>query len=245
MTQKCVSLVMRNFYWLTILALFSCTSSIDGAGKHGASPEADASIPGMIPLQCEELLQKSQAWGYTPGEVWSLQSEEQATDMADFFSRFTFVPAPTALFYQEWMTQPASSSEDAAKDRMERFTKAQICDVPLASTFLQGLVRYKWKKEQKDLIRKSLLSFVLNQQARVAPLAVRAMVLDVMEKSYKQGLLRLTQANFSKVRAQIEKAWQMNEKSEALMLATELATLRELKISDEIRHSISQMLPLP
>ena len=58
---------------LGLLLLVSCSTSsplAPPAGSLPPPPEGDTSAPGMIPPECEKLLDKSQAWGFQPDGRW-------------------------------------------------------------------------------------------------------------------------------------------------------------------------------
>lgn len=211
-----------------------------------ASPEADLSAPGMIPAECEALLQKSEEWGYHPGETWKPSGQEQAVEVATFFGSFTLVPESSSRFWNSWINDSLSSSEAAAAKKMELLARAQICDISLATTFLRGIIQYKWPKDSVDA-KNFAHHFLLNQQARTTPLIVRALTIEILEESARKKFVTINKGNsIHTLRTKLEKARNTLELGQdQSSIAAEKSFRRELELSEELRREIAKFLALP
>lgn len=233
-----------------LIFLLGCSHTIPTEQKKSeakqTSPEADLSAPGMIPAECETLLQKSEEWGYHPGETWKPSGLEQAIEVANFFTSFTLVPESSSKFWNSWSNDSLSSSESAAAKKMELSARAQICDISLATTFLRGVIQFKWPKdsvEPKSFAHK----FLLNQQARTTPLIVRALTIEILEESARKKYVTLNKGtSIHTLRTKLEKARNALEVGqEQSSLAAEKSFRRELELSEELRREIAKFLALP
>jgi hypothetical protein len=222
---------------LSILFLFSACSSqepvkgqvfeeqLGTAAKPSKALKEDSvsTAPGMIPADCEALLNKSQAWGYVPGQKWKAQSPEQMMEVARFFGDFRLVPTATSEAIRAWEAGgPALGPE------------AQLCDVFLSQTFLQALIDYSWGKAERLEAGKQLHRFLLNQQALTLPLAHRSLSAQVYVRAVKKGLLPGSHAAANGLGAWLEKE---------MVAATD--EKKEQALSGKIRNRLGALLPLP
>jgi hypothetical protein len=211
----------------------------------GLQEDSSVVAPGMIPAECESLLQKSQVWGYIPGEKWKPRSLAQAVEVAEFFASYQAVPEATAQVYQHWLQEPVPGSEEEAQASLGRFSRAQSCDPFLAQTFLDGLIKFSWPRSEREKAGNSLLRFLLNQQARVAPLVTRAVSFQVLAEGRKHKLLS---GSFVRARSLIQ--WLERERDKLSpagpgALASWQALRKELELSNRAREKLSSELPLP
>lgn len=232
--------------WLSLL-LAGCAATSDGLVPPTPvdliSPEADLTAPGMIPVECEALLQKSQSWGYRPGEKWRPQNIEVAKDAATFLASFSLVPENTHRFYTAWETQEASKTLEEATKQLQLLERAQVCDSNLALAILDGLMQFQWPKADKVEAGKNIHRFILNQQARKSFLMQRAISIQVMDLAYQKGFLAGSRANLVPVRKKLEKMSSLELTKNPLN--SETIYRNELRSSDEIRADLSRLLPLP
>jgi len=234
------------------LLLVACTSSpvdpnapADESAGMLPSPEADVTAPGMIPAECESLLQKSEEWGYIPGQAWKPANPEQALAVAKFFSSFRLVSQAGSDFFHAIQSTaiPAGSETEAAT----KLSQVQVCDSNLAASYLDALTAYRWPAANKSEAAGYLHQFVLNQQAVVLPLASRFVVLRVYQNAASRGLLRGGQPQVAKsLQGSMLKEMGKIVPAEPVSPADVIArTKRELTLSEEIRAKLSRMLPLP
>lgn len=234
-----------------LLAAFlaACTSApvpapapVDGALP---SPEADVSAPGMIPVECESLLQKSQEWGYVPGQTWRPASPAQAQEVARFFGGFRLVSQAGSDFFHAFLSNeiPAGQESEAA----QKLSKVQVCDSNLTMSFLEALISYRAPADVRAEISANLHRFVLNQQAVMLPFIPRFVSLSVYQKAAARGLLKGGQAQAAKnLQASMEKRRVgLFGKEPANPVELVNLTKQELKFSEEIREKLSRLLPLP
>lgn len=215
-------------------------------------PKEEAKLPqdtpGMIPLECEALLQQSQVWGFRPGEKWSPKNREQKLEVAEFFSRFHLVPESSSNFFRSWMNAPLSSTEAQAKKRMENLQKALICDVNFTLYFLDGIIASN-PKEDRAIVRGHLLSFLLNQQGRTSNLLARSASLQVFEKAVRRGYFRGNQKRLADLQKKVVRALDavsMPEQEAAnLYLSLEKNMQADFALSESIREELAKELPLP
>lgn len=226
------------------------TPSSEKANPPAAAEAEDNATPGMIPAACESLLQKTQEWGYRPGEKWKPSSAEQALAAADFFASFTLVPDSSSRALQSWMSDSASSSQGQAAEAMKKVETLQFCDHTLAMVFLEGVLNFRWPKEERARVGKSLQRFILNQQSRTSLLESRAVTVHVLKTAREKKLVTGSAASAGRIRAEIQKAKsaispvEMTE-SEVNELSAEKNFRKELAFSEQIRDRLSRELPLP
>jgi hypothetical protein len=210
----------------------------------------DNSAPGMIPASCETLLQKSQDWGFKPGEKWKPASKEQALEVADFFASFTLVPEPTSRALRTWSNSSVSSNEAEATEAMKKIESMQFCDHTLAMVFLDAVLNYNWPQKLRDKAGKDLTQFILNQQSRVSLLESRAVTIHALKNAREKHLVSGPSANVAKLRIEIQRAKaalapvQITE-TVPNELDVERNLRKELAFSENIRERLSRELPLP
>ncbi|MGZ3695938.1 MAG: hypothetical protein ACXWQO_17770 [Bdellovibrionota bacterium] len=215
-----------------------------------AEPSDNGTPPGMIPASCEALLQKSEEWGYKPGEKWKPASPAQALEVADFFASFTLVPEPTSRALHTWMNSSASSTPLEAKDAMKKIEAMQFCDHTLAMVFLEAILKYQWPRAAKAQAARDFSQFILNQQSRASLLESRAVTIHVLKNAREKHLLPGSTTNVAKLRIEIQKAKaalapvQIAE-SEPSDLDTEKSLRKELAFSENIRERLAREIPLP
>lgn len=211
--------------------------------------ETEASAPGMIPSSCESLFQKANEWGYTPGNRWKPASSEQALAVADFFADFTLVPDASSRAYREWMNEAPAKSRAEAKASLKKLETIQVCDLGMTMFFLEALLKYPWPKAMRDQVGKDLHRFVLNQQARTAPLGPRALTVHVLQGAREKRLMPGSAAAAAKVRNEVQAAKLSiapgEAKPEDLEWAIEKSLRKELQLSEAIREKLGQQLPMP
>lgn len=200
--------------------------------RHQTDQAVDA--PGMIPADCEALLNKSQAWGYLPGQKWKPASAEQAMDAAKFFSTFRLVPLSLSDALRGFDNGGAAPAAEL-----------QPCDPFLAQTFLEGVIAYKWGKAERLEAGKHLHRFLLNQQNLHLPLLHRAVASDAFVEATKAGLVPGSHA-----KAKAFQDWMKKEVAAlpqaAVGTAEDLKILRRhLALSGKIRDKLGALLPLP
>ncbi len=241
----------RKLAWLALaVALAGCSSSTSvptPAAK--PSPEEDPRAPGMIPKDCETLLNKSQEWGYTAnGNKWKPASQAQALEVAQFFSTFHLVPQSTSNFTDAWLSESRPAAEQEAAKSLERLNRAQTCDLLLAHKILLGLVHYKWSAENRERAAGYLHSFTVNQQARISPALARAVQLDVLGHMAQRRLIRADAGTIKNLRA-----WFDAETAKIAKRAQDVKTSHEQwelsreewQISEQAREKLGRILPLP
>lgn len=233
------------------LTLVGCAGSAPEApppSATGEAPEPEApEFSGIIPPECQKLLDKSQDWGYVPGQRWKPNSVKQATEVLQFFGDFHFVPQRTADLYRIFLTSgPLPGAEPEAKALFGRYSKLQVCDGMLAQNFLEGLVAYPWPKNQEREVQTELFQFVLNQQARVMPFSPRLIALEVHRKALAKGYARGNMAELKAVIAQAEAGRKKIYGAEPKTALEQLQNLRaELALSEQLRERLARSLPLP
>jgi len=242
---------MPKALWaLAALFLASCASEpLVTKAPEVVSPEADHGAPGMIPPECEALLQKSQEWGYRPGERWQASSDERALEVVEFFSSFFLVPENSARYYRAWLMDEAPKTEEDARRRVDLLLRAQSCDAVLAMVFLDGVLDHRFiSASNRSKAGEGLLRFVLNQQARSSHLFARAVSVHVTEKAKQKKLMPGPAAAIRPIRAMIEKhraSFQASAGTEPSSIDLERATRQELAFADSLRDQLSRHLPLP
>ncbi|MGE3262861.1 MAG: hypothetical protein AB7K68_13855 [Bacteriovoracia bacterium] len=246
---------MRKLTALATALLLCACASAPTSGKKAFVPAAandpsDNATPGMIPAACESLLQKSQEWGYRPGEKWKPANKEQALEVADFFALFTLVPEASSRALHTWMNMPPSVSVNEARDSMKKIETMQFCDHTLAMVFLDAILNYRWPSAMKAQAGKDFTQFILNQQSRTSLLESRAVTIHVLKGARGKRLIPGSTNNVAKLRIDIQKAkaalapLQITE-TEPSELDTEKNLRKELAYSENIRERLSRELPLP
>jgi|GEM_PF-6516062 len=192
-------------------------------GKTAGKEDSVSTAPGMIPADCEALLNKSQAWGYVPGQKWKAASPEQMMEVAKFFGEFRLVPVATSEAIRLWEAGgPALGPE------------SQLCDVFLSQTFLQAAIDFSWGKAERLEAGKQLHRFLLNQQALTLPLAHRALAAQAYVSSVRRGLMPGSHAKAKELGTWLEKE---------MIAATD--EKKEQALSGKIRNRLGALLPLP
>lgn len=204
----------------------------------------------MIPKDCEALLNKSQEWGYvaTGNENWKPASSAQGLEVAQFFSTFHLVPESTARFTSAWMQESTPASEEAAHKSLEKMSRAQTCDLLLSHKLLLGLLKYRWSEADRKKASAYLHSFVLNQQARIAPSLARAVQLDVLGRMAQKHMIRADAKAVKNVQT-----WFDSETAKGLKKAGDVKSeldqwnlsREELQLSEQARERVGRLLPLP
>jgi hypothetical protein len=234
---------------LGALLLASCAGSSEEVKPAPAAdlPEAEApEFSGMIPPECQALLEKSQDWGFTPGGKWKPSSPVQALEVLRFFGDFHFVPQRTADLYRNFLSGALPGTEAEAKPFYARYSKLQVCDGQLAQGFLEGLINYPWPADQKREAQTEIFQFVLNQQARVMPFVPRLIALEVHRKALAKGLARGNMAELKSVIAQAESGRAKIYGARPKTAVEQLQNLREeLDLSERLRERLARSLPLP
>jgi hypothetical protein len=223
------------------LALAGCSSQPPEAGEVASEQlgsdakvdRHDPAAPGMIPADCEALLNKSQAWGYIPGQKWKPASKEQILEVARFLGEFRLVPPATSDAFLQWDNGgPVPGVE------------AQLCDPFLAQTFLQAVLDYRWGAQDKAEAGKQIHRFLLNQQALSLPLGHRALSAQIFVGAVNRGLIPGSKAKVKELSSWLEK-----EYAAATELPpegkTEAFERKEMVLSGKIRNRLSALLPLP
>lgn len=204
-----------------------------------AEPEKDGgpTAPGMIPADCEALLNNSQAWGYHPGQKWKPAAPEQAMEAVKFFGGFKLVPLTTSDAYRAFEN---GGSLPVAE--------AQVCDPFLAQTFLDGLLAYPWGKAERLEAGKQFHRFLLNQQSLFLPLLHRALEGRVFTEATRLGLVPGSHAKAKAFKAWMEKelaALPQVSADEASPAEQLQAQRRQAALSAKIRDKLGTLIPLP
>lgn len=234
----------RSLLAVIALALASCAAqppAPPAPGKKNISPEEDLGAPGMIPAECESVLQHSQEWGYRPGEKWKPQNLDQAKEVASFFAGFHMVPENTSRFYGQWMEKSVQSEKEAARST-SLLQRAQSCDPSFTMAFLDGILDYRWPRKEKKEASQFLLQFLVNQQARHAPLMTRAVSLHVLEKAKRKGFLAGPAKPVKDLQALLKN---LDPAKEDSALEIEKSLRNEFKLSQSLREKMARFIPLP
>lgn len=233
--------------WLSLL-LVGCAATSEGLVPPTPvdliSPEADLTAPGMIPVECEALLQKSQAWGYRPGENWVPKDIEMAKEVAEFLGTFSLVPENTHRYYSAWAESPNSADVSGAQEKIKLLERAQDCNPSLTLTILEGMMQFSWSRQDRQIVGKSVHRFVLNQQARKSFLLPRVISLRALELAYLNGYLKGDKKKLEPISSKLKKFRTQGNQGEDPM-SMEVSLKNELQFSDEIRADLSRLLPLP
>jgi hypothetical protein len=240
---------MHKGWWLIAGLAAGCASTTDSIVPpthfEMVSPEADLGAPGMIPVECEQLLQKAGPWGYTPGEKWKPANLEIAREASLFFATFSLVPENTHRYFLAWEQKVNSKTEAEAKNEIDKLALAQVCDPALTMGFMDGVLDFSWPKQERPEAGKNILRFVLNQQARKAFLLPRAVSLHVLEKAKKKGYLSGSAQALKPIKAKVDTAQKKFTVEAPTLLEQEKKLKEELLFSDRIREEMSRFLPLP
>lgn len=243
-----------------IAALFGCAGSPAGplkAAEPPPSPESDLFAPGMIPVECETILQKSQEWSYRPGEKWEPASEAQALEVARFLAEFTVIPEKTSRFLQSWRESSAPRTEAEAVRKLELMSRAQSCDVFLPQAFFEGLFAFRWNRETRPELSRSLHAFIANQQSRTSFLLPRAVSLFLFHQGVKRGLLKMQRGTAKdlvslqnklerdRALAQQKLGSEITAEAPPTSLQVENAMRKEMELAESLREQISRYLALP
>ncbi|HEY8279576.1 MAG TPA: hypothetical protein VIH99_08135 [Bdellovibrionota bacterium] len=214
------------------------------------SPEADPKAPGMIPAECEALLNKSQEWGVVPGGgKWRPATPVIALEAVQFFAGFHLVPESTSEYARAWMKEGPPATDARAEASLEKMSRAQACDPMLAHQLLLSLLSYKkWPKKDRKEIPHYFHQFVFNQQSRVAPSLARAVQLDVLAKSVRKGYVRVDAKALKNLQA-----WFDSETAKGIQRAEDVQSAREqwklnqeeVRLSEEARERLGKLLPQP
>lgn len=210
------------------------------------SPEEDPQAPGMIPQECEALLNRSRDWGFLPEKSWKPASAEQALKAAEFFATFHLVPESTSTFARAWMAEPAPSTAAQAQRRLDRMDRAQSCDVLLAHKLLLSLLKFRWPRKLRAVVGRDFRLFVLGQQERVATSVARAVQIDVLAKAVRGGFVHARASEVESLRK-----WFDERTAEGLRLANGTTDAiaqwklnrEELRVSEEARERLEKLLP--
>ena len=234
----------RSLLVVIALALAGCAASSTAPPaevKKNISPEEDLGAPGMIPAECESVLQHSQEWGYRPGEKWKPQSLEQAKEVASFFAGFHMVPENSSRFYGQWLEKSVQSEREATRST-SLLQRAQSCDPSFTMAFLDGILDYRWPQKEKKEASQYLLRFLVNQQARHAPLMTRAVSLHVLEKAKRKGFLAGPAKPVKELQSLLNNLAPAKEGS---ALEIEKSLREEFKLSQSLREKMARFIPLP
>jgi hypothetical protein len=209
---------------------------INMVSKPKSEAEPGPAAPGMIPADCEALLNKSQAWGYSPAEKWKPVSAELALEATAFFADFRMVPLPLSNALRELDNGGAMPPADA-----------QPCDPFLAHNLLEPLVAYRWGKAERLKAGKNLHRFLLNQQSLFLPLIHRAITGRVFAEAVRQGLVPGSHAKAKAFMVWMEKEIAALPQGDAAEgLEGELKRVRkQVALSGKIRDRMGMLLPLP
>lgn len=236
--------------WALALSLVAC-AGLPNPGAELLAPvpaaEEDLRAPGMIPAECEALLEKSRAWKHRPGEVWRPADLATAQEALEFFSRFHLVPIATSDFYRAVRAhrQPANAAE--AQRLLDEVAKVQPCDAYLAHHLIEGLIRYRWPKGEKAKARDLLFRFVLNQQGRTMLVVPRLVSVALHRRALERGLSKGSLAEAKALEAEGER-WIQAAKPEPVQTdaITQWRLLRqELDFAERVRERAARALPLP
>jgi hypothetical protein len=253
---------MPKHYLLLTFLLAGCAAgrsvgeAMPGAGGHlkeapaakTPSPDEDPHAPGQIPVECEQLLNRSRDWGFLPEKSWKPANAAQAREAADFFASFHLVPESTSNFATAWLKEPAPKTPAAAQRSLDRMDRAQSCDFLLAHKLLLALLSYHWMRKDRPDVAQDFHYFIANQQSRVSPSMARAVQIDVLGKAIRRGFVK---ADGRKV-AELRK-W-FDEKSASGLARAEHITdpleqwklnYEELELSEEARARLEKLLPQP
>lgn len=230
---------------LSLAILLSACASTPDTGL--PPPEADPSTPGMIPVECEALLQRSQEWGYEPTGKWKPASRDQALAALQFFETFPLVPPASSDFFRAFAEAKIPEDEDDQKAMFDQTGKAQVCDFSLTSQFMTELAKYPWPKADRAEAAKAFHRFVLNQQAKAMPLLPRLASIQIYGAAVKAGLTSGNYQAFVNLGREGEKAVSRGKSIDEGATHKEWldSFQQEIKASDKLREKLARYLPLP
>lgn len=233
--------------WLALFLLLAACTTTNPPQTGLPSPEADPSAPGMIPMECEALLQKSEGWGYQPSGKWKPASREQALEVLAFFETFPLVPAKSSDFFRAFSELNLPGDEASRQALFEQTGKAQVCDFTLTSLFLTELARYPWAKGDRANVGKAFLRFALNQQAKAMPVLPRMASIQIYAAAVKARLVSGDHNAIMGLGKEAERAISKTKTiDQGATQAEWLASFQEeVKASEKLREKLARMLPLP
>lgn len=235
----------RNSLVLFAMILITGCSSKQPAPSSGSSSK-EVESPGMIPNECETLLNKSQEWGYVPGQKLVNAPKEKMLEIAKFFASFHLIPETSSQLARALLRENEPTTEAEAKESLERLTKGQSCNVLLAHSLLQAVLEYPWAKDSREEVGKALFQFVHHQQMRAGNLLSTAVQLDVYHQAIRKGLAPGNAKAVANIRSWLEK-----ERSQMLSMGGTTAlekwkiSRREAELDEETREKLARVLPLP
>jgi hypothetical protein len=229
------------------LLLTACAGSATAPDSGLPHPEADPSAPGMIPAECESLLQKAQDWGYQPTGKWKPASRDQALAALRFFEAFHLVPAVSSDFFRAFAEATIPEDEAAQKVMFDQTGKAQVCDFSLASQFMTELTKYPWPKADRPEVAKIFHRFALNQQAKAMPLLPRMAAIQIFSSAIKAGLVSGSYQAFVSLGREGENAVSRGKTIDEGATYKEWLTSfqREVQASEKLREKMARLMPLP
>ncbi|MGZ3685010.1 MAG: hypothetical protein ACXVCI_14210 [Bdellovibrionota bacterium] len=212
------------------------------------SPDEDPKAPGMIPQECEMLLNRSREWGFVAGvNRWRPAKREDAMAAIAFFAGFHLVPESTSRFAAAWMHEHVPRTPIVAQRSLERMDRAQSCDLVLAHGMLLSLLKYRWKRADRAEVGRDFLQFVVNQQERVAPSMARAIHHDVLAKAAKRGLVKVSRKKVAALQRwydeETSKGLASADATEENPIAEWKLAQEELRVSEEARARLGKLLP--
>jgi hypothetical protein len=227
-------------------APLSTASSASGKGP-GHEPAAPA-VSGMIPAECESLLNKTREWGFVPGQKFQDKGPEQMQEISAFFATYPMVPEASSDFYRAFLRKPMHRNEADDQKLAAALAEALVCDPFPAQYYLNALLDYHWPDaKSRAVFSHNLHQFLLNQQARDLPLAHRAVASRAFVKAVELGYIPGQAA-----KARAFAAWMEKEVSSyryvpegASVAETLEGARREQLLANEIRDHEAALLPLP
>lgn len=229
------------------LLLTACAGSSTAPDSGLPHPEADPSTPGMIPAECESLLQKAQEWGYQPTGKWKPANRDQALAALRFFETFHLVPTVTSDFFRAFAETTIPEAEEAQKAMFDQTGKAQVCDFSLASQFMTELAKYPWPKADRPEVAKIFHRFALNQQAKAMPLLPRMAAIQISNVAAKAGFLAGSSQAYLALGREGEKAISHGKTiDEGASYKDWLTSFqKEVQTSEKLREKMARLMPLP
>lgn len=229
------------------LLLAACAGSPSAPDAGLPHPEADPSAPGMIPAECESLLQKAGEWGYQPTGKWKPANRDQALAALRFFETFHLVPAVSSDFFRAFAETTIPEDEAAQKAMFDQTGKAQVCDFSLASQFMTELAKYPWPKADRAEVAKVFHRFALNQQAKAMPLLPRMAAIQIANVATKAGLLAGSSQAYIALGKEGERAVSHGKSIDEGATHKEwlVSFQKEVQASEKLREKMARLLPLP
>lgn len=237
---------MPKAAWAALALFLGACAASGPSAPTTATPEAEVRTPGMIPPECEALLQKSQEWGYIPGQPWKPKDDSQALSALQFFSSFHFVPEPASNFWGMIARKEGAVGENEAASLLQGATQVMPCDFALALQFLHPLAQYKWPKADRAEASRRFLQFFVNQQARTMPLMPRLAAITLHIAAAQKGLAPGPVAQLKALQGEGDKTFQQISAAPLGSSVAGFENLRkEIAASDKLREKIARFLPLP